>query len=117
MKRTIYKGQNYSKEVVLTLPNQALSLAEIIERFVRHEPLQIGKDVSYHESEDDLEKLQRLDPVDRMAYIRKMQDIQDKFKQQEEDRRIKLEEKTRAEFLQKLEQEAREKAANQPPAK
>jgi len=116
MKRTMYKGQNYSKEVVLTLPNQALSLAEIIERFVRHEPLQIGKDVSYHESDDDLEKLQRLDPVDRMAYIRKMQDIQDKFKQQEEDRRIKLEEKTRAEFLENLKKEA-QNAATQPPAK
>jgi len=101
-----YKGQDYSKEVKLTVPNQSMSLEEILGRFVRNEPLQIGKDVNYHESDDDLEKLARLDPVDKTAYIRKMQEVQDKFQKQEEKRRIALEEKTRAEFLEKLKKEA-----------
>jgi hypothetical protein len=109
MKIKFYKGQDYSKESKLTVPNQAMSLQEILNRFVRNEPLAIGKDVNYHESDDDLEKLARLDPVDKMAYIQKMQEVQDKFQAQEESRRLKMEEKARQEFLEKLE---KEKSAN-----
>lgn len=109
MKRTVYPGQDYSNEEVLTVPNQSMSLEEILNRFIRQEPLAIGKDVSYHESEDDLEKLQRLDPVDRQAYIKKMQAVQDQFNAQEEKRRLDMEEKARKEFLEKLERDAMEK--------
>lgn len=120
MPRKQYKGQDFSKEEVLTLPNQAMSLQEILERFVRNEPLAIGKDVNFHESEDDIEKLRRLDPVDRAAYIRKMQEVQDKFNLQEQKRKEAMEEKARKDFLEKLEAEHKAKyqgGESAPPAK
>lgn len=110
-----YKGQDFTKEEVLTVPNQSMSLQEIITRFIRNEPLAIGKDVSYHESEDDLEKLLRLDPVDKQAYIRQMQKVQDDFNAQEEARRLKMQEDARKEFLEKLERDAIEKGRAEKP--
>lgn len=121
MKRKPYQGQDFSKETVLTQPNQALSLADIISRFSRNEPLEIGFDVSFHESDDDLEKLRRLDPVDRQAYIKKMQELQAKYQEQEAKRREKEEQKMRDEVIAKLtleaEKKAREKASQADPAK
>lgn len=111
MKRTPYKGQDFSKEEVLTIPKQSMSLAEIIARFTRNESVDVGFPVNYHESEDDLEKLRHLDPVDRAAYIQKMKDVQEKFHQQEEKRKRDLEEKARAEFFEKLKKEAAEAVA------
>lgn len=72
------------KQVV---PNQALSLAEILERFTRGEPLEIGRgEGQYHESNDDLEKLQHMDPVDREEYVEALKRTQKTFKKQEKDR-------------------------------
>lgn len=112
-----YKGQDFSKEEVLTVPNQTMSLQEILERFVRNEPLAIGKDVNYGESEDDLEKLLRLDPVDKAAYIKKMQQVQDDYNAQEEARKKAMEDAARKEFLEKLEQDAIEKGRSDAPKK
>lgn len=117
--KTTYKGQDFSNCELLTLPNQAMSLQEIISRFIRAEPLAIGKDVSFFESEDDLEKLLRLDPVDKDAYIAKMRKVQSDYNTQEELRAQKREEKAlqqaREDFLKKL--EAEKMGANPPPAK
>lgn len=122
--RKAYAGQDYSKVVKRTQPNQSMSLQTILERFTRNEPLSIGKDVSYSESEDDLEKLIHLDPVDRAAYIRKMQEVQDKYNQQQADALKKMQEEERKKFLRKLEDEHEEasrpkkkRGASPPPAK
>lgn len=96
-----YTGQDFSKCEVLTQPNQAMSLKEMIERFTRNEPLEVGFNVNYHESDDDLEKLRRLDPVDRAAYIKRMEEVQAKYKEQEAEAEKALLEQERAKFLEK----------------
>lgn len=98
--RKPYKGQDFSKEVVLTKPNMNMELEEIIARFVRNEPLEIGHDVNYAETDDDIEKLQRLDPVDKVKYIRKMQDIQNEYRKQEAERVEAEQAIAREKFLQ-----------------
>lgn len=67
----------------IVVPDQSLSLQEILDRFTRGEPLEIGRDVQYHESDDDLEKMSHLDPVDKAEYIEKLKETQRKFDRQE----------------------------------
>lgn len=67
----------------IVVPNQAMTLHEILERFTRQEELPIGKDVQYHESEDDLEKVSHMDLVDRAEYIESLKETQKVFKTQE----------------------------------
>lgn len=112
-KQGTYKGQDFSKEIVLTKPNEAMELEEILQRFIRNEPLQIGHDVNYGETEDDIEKLQYLDPVDKMKYIRKMQDVQNEYQKQELERIAAEQAAEREKFLaenrEKWEREEAEK--------
>lgn len=50
-----------------------MSLQEILERFTRGEPLEIGKDAGFDEQgDDDLEKVQHMDLVDREEYVDKL---------------------------------------------
>ncbi|QCQ85055.1 hypothetical protein [Blackfly microvirus SF02] len=82
----------------LVQPNQTMSLSEILERFTRGEPLSIGKpEPTYHESEDDLEKISHMDPVDKQEFIDRQKETQKRFdkeekqrKKREEDRLVKL---------------------------
>lgn len=68
----------------IVVPDQSLSLREILERFTRGEPLHIGKDVQYDESgDDDLEKVSKMDLVERDEFIQKQKDVQDRYSKQE----------------------------------
>lgn len=67
----------------LVLPDQSLSLKTILERFTRNEPLPIGRDVSYHESDDDLEKVSNMDLVDKQEFIDKLKETRSNFDKQE----------------------------------
>lgn len=67
----------------MTVPNQSMSIQEILERFTRDEALPIGQDVQYHESEDDLEKIAHMDLVDREEYTDKLKEVQKAYKVQE----------------------------------
>jgi len=49
----------------LTLPDQAMSLAEMFRRFVRREPLPVEKAATYIETNYDLEKIAKLDRVEK----------------------------------------------------
>jgi len=73
-----FKG--VKKQVV---PNQALSLQEILERFTKGEPLEVGRDVQYHESDDDLEKVSHMDLVDKQEYMDKLKQTQKDYESQE----------------------------------
>lgn len=71
------------------VPNQSLSLKEILERFTRNEPLPVGHDVSSDEDGDeDLEKLKHADLVDKFEYIDKLKAVQ-KEHQEKEDKKAK----------------------------
>lgn len=98
---------------VLVLPNQALSLSEILQRFTRGEPIAIGKETSYHESEDDLEKVSHLDLVDREEFVNKLRSTKKEYEKQE-----KLKEITQREAIRKKleEEEAAKLKGGDPPA-
>lgn len=70
----------------LVVPNQALSLQEILERFTRKEALPIGRDANYHESDDDLEKVAHFDLVDKEEFSDKLMETQKTYKKQEAER-------------------------------
>jgi len=50
-------GLDLSKEKVVVVPNQSMTLRQIIQRFVRHESLPVSKDGIYEERMGDLEKI------------------------------------------------------------
>jgi len=54
-------GQSFIDVKVVTVPNQSLSLREIIKRFIRNEALPLEKEGIYEERMGDLEKFARED--------------------------------------------------------
>lgn len=100
----------------IVVPNQAMTLQEILERFTRNEQLPIGKDVQYHESEDDLEKVQHMDLVDREEYMDKLKETQRVYKRQEAAKEKAYKEKLAAEYKQKLEDELKKAPEKGPKA-
>lgn len=82
-------GQKFSgpKKVV---PNQSMSLEEILSRFTRGEPLEIGRDAQFHESDDDLEKVSHMDLVDKAEFAEKLEDTKRKYDKQEKTKAKKL---------------------------
>lgn len=69
------------------VPNLALSLQEILERFTRGEPLEIGRgEAVYDDGDEDLEKLKTMDLVDRAEYVDRMKQVDKTFQRQEKER-------------------------------
>lgn len=95
----------------MVVPNQAMSLQEILERFTRNEALPIGQDVQYHESDDDLEKISHMDLVDKAEYVEKLQETQKLYKAQEAKKAKVEKERLLAEAKAEAKKEA-EKAVN-----
>lgn len=54
-------GQDFTKVKSHFLPNQSLTLKDIIKRFIRKESLPIGRDGVYNENLGDIEKMARED--------------------------------------------------------
>jgi len=87
----VYKGP---KAVV---PNMALSLEEIIKRFVRGEKVPVGMgEPMYDDGPEDLEKVRNMDLVDRQEYIDKLKATQARFEKEERGRRKAAKEKAAA---------------------
>lgn len=53
----------------VTLPNQCMSLSEMLRRFVRREALPAAKDGVYIETDYDLEKVSKMDRVEQDEII------------------------------------------------
>lgn len=75
-------GLSFDGVEELTVPNQSMSLEEILQRFVRKEKLPIGKDVQYHETDYDLEKLSRMDLTERDEFIAAQKEVQARYDRQ-----------------------------------
>lgn len=74
-------GQSFVGCKVHTVPNQNMTLREIIKRFIRKESLPVEQNGVYHENLGDLEKLSKADIYDqfeRAADIRAKIDKADK---------------------------------------
>lgn len=65
-------GQSFVGQKKLTVPSQNLSLREIIRRFVRREALPQSKDGLYEDRFGDLEKLSRMDIVEKMEKVEEL---------------------------------------------
>lgn len=102
-------GASFEGVLDCTVPDQSMTLQEILDRFTRGEVLPIGKTVQYHESEDDLEKVSHLDLVDRAEFIESQKETRRKFEKQEKAKK----ERERLAVLKKIEEEERAKLAKQ----
>lgn len=76
-------GVDYSKEVDQVVPDQSMSLQEILARFTRGEPVPVGHETSEGIQEHDLEKLKHADLVDKAEYKEKLEEIKTKYEKQE----------------------------------
>lgn len=106
------KGQRTSSEK-LVVPNQALSLQEILQRFTRNEAVAVGKDAKFHESEDDLEKIAHGDLVDRQEFADRLKDVQSKYERQEKKRQEDERKRIEAEALEKARKELEKPASGE----
>lgn len=98
------KKQEFGKKQ--TVPNQSMSLQEIIKRFIRKEALPLEKEGVYEERFGDLEKLSREDITvrrERAAQLKDWADLSSKAYQEKE--RLAAEEKKKkddAEFEERV---------------
>lgn len=70
-----------------TVPNQSLSLREIIKRFIRREPLPLSNDGVYEDRYTDLEKLSKADITVQHEYLRSVKSKIREFERGEEEKK------------------------------
>lgn len=103
-----------NKDGKLTVPDSAMSLAEILRRFVRNEAVPVGREMVFHESDDDLDKIAHSDLTERAEFVERQKETQREFDRQEKRkasaRRKKLEEEERSKIREEL-------AKSAPPAR
>lgn len=97
----------------LVVPDQSMKLEEILARFTRGETVALGREINYHESEDDLEKVSRMDLVDKEEYIGKLHQTQLNFEKQEKRKAEKERKRLADEVKAELKREAEEAAKKQ----
>lgn len=66
-----------------TVPNQSMSLREIIKRFVRREPLPLMREGIYEDRFGDLEKMKHDDIVVQMENVEELKSSIDDFQKKE----------------------------------
>lgn len=89
-----------------TVPNQAMSLREMLRRFVRREPLPVEKQGVYIESDYDLEKLPHLDRTEQDEILAEMKGKTEKAKAKVEKKKKEDADKVIAEEVAKQKAEA-----------
>lgn len=67
-------GKSFKGVKRCTVPNQSLSLQEIVKRFVRREPLPLTKEGIYEDRFGDLEKLKHADITEQLDRAKELQD-------------------------------------------
>lgn len=99
-----YLGIDFSDIPDMVVPDQGMSLREILDRFVRNEPLpvdmggQFGNEDLDNPLNIDLEKMARADLTDKADYYNALEEIKKSYKAQE-----KAAENAKAEAARKAE--------------
>lgn len=75
----IVKAQDYSHVKVKTVPDQSMSLQEIIRRFTRKESLPIEKEGTYETRFGDLEKIGNMDLTEQSEKIADIKEAVGKY--------------------------------------
>jgi len=84
------EGKSFEGQKDLVVPDQSLTLREILERFTRGEPVAVGQDAVFDDdSDEDLEKLSHMDLVDKAEYVEKLKQVQKAHERQEKERERK----------------------------
>ena len=68
-------GQSFVFVKAVTVPNQAMTLQDVLKRFVRREPVAIEKQGIYEERFGDLEKLSHADPVIQQEKVAEWKEV------------------------------------------
>lgn len=123
-------GTDYSNVVDQVVPDQNMSLHEILTRFTRGEVLPVGKDVNDGVQEEsdthflanvDLEKLATSDLVDKEEFVNKLRSIQQEYDKQQAEKAAALKAKQKEEFAKadakRIRMAAKKLAAKQNPEK
>lgn len=82
-------GRDWKTVKRCTVPNQSLSLREIVQRFVRRESLPISQVGLYEERFGDLEKLSKADIVERLDKVEELKTQIAAFQLREKERLAK----------------------------
>lgn len=113
------KPKDYKDQVRVTLPDQSLSLEDILDRFTRNESVPVGKHVQFDSEAEldsamtvDIEKIMRADLVERANYFDMLENVKKTFEKEEKARQKKTAE---AELEKRIKAElaAREAVAKQ----
>lgn len=104
----------------LTIPDQAMSIREIMERYARGLPLDNVKVPIYNGEDDDFPDLAKMDLADRQAYIEskelELRELKNRIKAQDEQQKLAMIQKLREEEREKLQKEMADKGGNQTPS-
>lgn len=76
-------GRSFVGVKRVTMPNQSLSLREIVQRFIRRESLPVSHEGLYEDRFGDLEKLSRQDIVVQMERVEELKAQIDAFNKRE----------------------------------
>lgn len=74
------QGIDFSKEKVVVVPDQSMSLHEIIKRFTRRESLPVQREGFYESRFDDLSKYHALDYTEKEDYIATVREYGDRLR-------------------------------------
>lgn len=92
----IFVGKSYKGVKRCTVPNQSMTLAEIVQRYVRREPLPLLKEGMYEDRFGDLEKIERLDISEKYELARKARANVDRIRKKQKADDIEAEKKVKA---------------------
>lgn len=73
-------GQDYTGVKIVTVPNQSMTLRDILKRFIRKESLPVQQEGIYAENLGDLEKLARQDITVRMERAQELHNKLDRVR-------------------------------------
>lgn len=97
------EGVSFENEVDQVVPDQSLSLEEILTRFTRGEAMPVGMETQEGIEDDnplnvDLEKLANSDLVDKEEFIGKLRDLQNEYTKQEKQKAAEVAAKKAEEY-------------------
>lgn len=112
------KGQSFKHVKRNTVPNLALSLREILRRYVRREPMPTAHDGYYEERFGDIEKMKRMDIVDQLAKADELHEAISAFEKREKDNAAKAKaDADKVVFDEAVQAAAQSMAKSAPPAR
>lgn len=96
------KGQSFKKVKTVTVPNQSMTLKEILKRFIRKESLPVQQEGIYEERMGDLEKMDKMDIVDKMEIVDEIKSDMEKVtkhRKKEEEKKAAVEKEKATEAM------------------